>query len=104
MSSLIERIRKYDELERQYEFILYENSRKENNYRELKKNVKAINDKLNDLFDTLMEVNSKLDAYNCTNRSNSNENVELDKTIKEGVKVENLANKRGRPRIIDKED
>lgn len=87
MSSLIERIRKYDELETQYEFMLYENSCKENNYRELKKDVKAINDKLNDLFDTLMEVNNKLPPCNCTNRSNSNENVELDKTIEEDVKV-----------------
>lgn len=95
-SGWIKRITNYEDLREQEEYWRLECERKEDN---LIRRINEVNTKLDAL---LFAVNTLLHSETNVKGSNSKKKQKVDKSIEVEIKAEKKANKRGRPRKVDK--
>ena len=93
-SSWVKRITNYEDLREREEYWRLECERKDDN---IIRQVNEINTKLDVL---IFAVNTLLHSHESVNTPNLKESKKVDKCIEEIPKVENKANKRGRPKKI----
>ena len=98
-SNILERIEKYEDTKEQMEYWKNECERKEDN---VIKKINKISSEIEAILLVLNDINSRLPSRKHRNAPNTKISKKVDKSIEKKAKIENKANKRGRPKKVKK--